>query len=112
MLMHRPVELVSGLAAGVFGLLALGYNFLFLFSSEEEYDRTLVTFLAVVVSSIVGIATGAYLHGWRDIEVGWKALWLSTALLMLCVLVGFFSVGLLLLPAALLALVASVAAGA
>ena len=109
--MHRPVELVSGLAAGVFGLLALGYNFLFLFSSEEEYDRTLVTFLAMVVLSIVGIPAGAYLHGWRDLDAGWKTLWLSTALLMLCILVGFFSVGLLLSPAAFLALVASVAAG-
>ena len=106
--MHRPVELVSGLAAGVLGVLGLGYA-VSGFHPEQQYDRVLVTFLTATVLSTLGIPLGAYLHSWRDIEAGWRVLWASTAALGCCTIVGFFSVGLLLLPAVTLAIVAVIA---
>ena len=106
--MQRPLELVSGLAAGLLGLVGLGYAVAG-FHPEEQLDTVLVIFLMVTVLRTLGIPLGAYLHSWREIELGWRLLWASTAALGCCTILGIFSVGLLLLPAVTLAVVAVIA---
>ena len=104
--MLRRIDGVTGLAAGVFGLLGLARGVAG-FSPEEEIDTVLGGFLVAMVLSLIGVPAGAYLCSRFEEGIGNRIgrylLWLATTVLVIGTMMSFFSVGLLLLPAALLA---------
>jgi hypothetical protein len=79
--------------------------------AETGIPATAVSFLVLIALVIPGIGVSAILHS-RTHSDAWRAiLWLTTALLLVGVVVAILSVGPFLLPGLLLALVASVLAG-
>ena len=124
--MLRLIEFGCGLLAGVLGLWGIALATLVLpvstgttFSDGtttttiESGPSILVVFLFLLMPlCVIGVALGAYLHARRGIRRGTHLLWISTALLVIGVGLGIGSLGLFLAPAVLLALAATVAAGA
>ena len=127
----RHWELFSGLAAAVLGLLSLAYV---VFGPTYRYTSMTATvdgpvhtesgraslaqpglepvtaiFLVVILAAVVGVAVGASLHSRWGGQVGLKLLWLSAVVLLGGAFLRVFSVGLYLLPVALLALLAATA---
>jgi hypothetical protein len=127
--MLRSFELTAGLAAGLLGLIGLTYA---LFGQTGTYITTTGTssgstttttgttslveqglhpiamlFITLMLLCVVGVAVGAYLHSQQGRRGGLWLLWVATALLAVGVLVSGLSIGLFLLPAALLALLAA-----
>ena len=70
-----------------------------------------IAFLAAFALLVVGVALGAYLDARHDANAGLVLLTLATVFLLPLVVLTIFGLGLPLLPAALLALVAAVAGG-
>jgi hypothetical protein len=117
--MTRQVELLCGLAAGVVGVVGWAYA---LFGptytndvgghasvAQISLNPTSITFFVVMLLCIAGVTAGAYLH-WRTGSPGGLALlWTAAVLLTVGTALGAASVGVFLLPAALLALIASIA---
>jgi len=133
--MRRRIELGSGLLAGVLGVVGLAYAVLGATGSfqsgmsqvssdgtiirtttagtttlaEHSFSPITIAFVGIALLCVVGTVTGAYLHSrWED-RAGFVVLWTCTALLLVGSLVSGFSIGLFLLPSAVLALVAAVA---
>ncbi len=129
--MVRRIELVSGFAASVFGILGWAYA---VFGPTHHYMGSAISsggstntatgatslaqnglepigivFFAFMALVAVSIAPGAYLHSRRGIKAGLMLLWTLTLLLWVSVILGAASIGVLLLPAALLAVVTVVA---
>jgi len=127
----RRIELVSGLATSAFGILGWGYG---LFGPTYHYMGTAISshgnastaggatslvqkglepigivFFAVILLIVVSFAAGAYWHSQRGVRTALMLLWTLTALLWISVVLGAASIGVLLLPAALLAVVTVVA---
>ena len=105
----RRVELLSGAAAGLAGLLGLAVA---LIGVGKRVTLGAAPFLATLVLALLGIAGGAYLHGAHGLRDGRVLLWLSVALLTVGTVLAAASFGLVLLPALLLGLVAAAAATA
>ncbi len=125
--MPKRLELVSGLAASGFGILGLIYAILGPTShsvgtaisvgpsgstslAQRGLDPAAIVFFALVLLILVGVAVGAYWHSQRGVKAGLTLLWTLTGLLWIAVILGAASIGILLLPAAVLASV-TVAAG-
>lgn len=70
--------------------------------------RTLL-FLGLIGLGGPSAALGAYLHAARAIGAALGLLWLAAGLLLLLAIAGLFSIGIFILPGALLAVVAAVA---
>ncbi len=131
--MQRRSELWSGLLATVLGIVGLAYAVLggtgsfqsdtSQVSTDGTVTRTTIAgttslaehgvspvtvlFVGIVLFCLAGTATGAYLHSrWED-RVGFVVLWICAALLVVGSLLSGFSIGLFLLPSALLALFAA-----
>lgn len=127
---YRRIEVISGLAAGLLGLLGLTYT---LFGPTYSYQNatlnsdgttsitsgtasllevqrlepvTIVVF-AVLLLFVAGVAVGAYLHSKRAIGAGRMLLGGSTALLGFGVVITGWSIGPSLLPCWLFALLAA-----
>ncbi len=125
--MLRRIELVSGFAASVFGILGWGYAIL---GPTYRYTRIAISsdgkanavsgstslgqngletiamgFFIVTLLIVVSFAAGAYWHSQRGVKAALMLLWTLTALLWIAVVLSAASVGVLLLPAALLAVV-------
>ncbi|HEX5416413.1 MAG TPA: hypothetical protein VFZ25_12160 [Chloroflexota bacterium] len=106
------IGLLVGILAGVTGgigwivalLVALSAN-----GPEGVGPRTL-TFFAIMLLAIVGVTTGAYLQSQRAAPGRLVLLWICTILLIVGTVISGFSVGVFFLPAAILALIASVMA--
>jgi hypothetical protein len=64
-------------------------------------------FISLMLLCVAGVAVGAYLHSRQGRRGDLWLLWGATALLAIGVLVSGLSIGLFLLPAALLALLAA-----
>ena len=71
-------------------------------------ERTLI-FMGLVALGGLGAACGAYLHAGRTLAAAPGLLWLAAALLVGLTVAAMFSVGVFLLPGAVLAVVAAVA---
>jgi hypothetical protein len=69
------------------------------------------TFLIVMLMIIVSFAAGTYWHSRRGTRAGLALLWMLTAALWFGVVLGAASIGVLLLPGALLATVTSLVGG-
>ena len=128
--MLRRMEFVSGLTTSVFGVLgwayaAFGPAYRYAGSIVSSEGRTSTTggstsimqkglgpagmaFFVVMLIVVVGFAACAYLHSRRGFMGGLPLLWTLTAALWIGVAVTAASIGMLLLPAALLAAVTSV----
>jgi len=131
--MHRRNELGSGLLATVLGVVGLAYAVLGATGSfqsgmsqvssdgtiirtttagttslaEHGVSPVTVLFVGIMLFCLAGTATGAYLHSrWED-RVGFVVLWICAALLLVGSLLSGFSIGLFLLPSAVLALFAA-----
>ena len=68
-----------------------------------------IVFLLAVLACLLAVGVGSYLHGGRGKSVGLPILVMATAFLIGSVVLSAFTVGLFIAPAALLAVVASVA---
>lgn len=125
-MMHlaRTVEWISGLAAGTTGVIVIAYvvfgPLYTTVSTDRPQPRSVslwemglapgtVVFLAAVLLCALGSAYGAYLHGRRHRRAGLIVLWVSAILLWTGALLSMFSIGLFLLPVAILSLIAAVA---
>ena len=77
-----------------------------------EYGVHPVTwvFLVVVLLAVLSTGGGAIAHALSGLRAGLVVLWLSAALLLVGGILSIFSVGLFILPVAILALVAAIAA--
>ena len=130
---YRRIELISGLGAGLIGLLGLAYT---LFGPTYSYQTiTLdsdgstsitsgraslleaqslqpitVIVLALLGLLVVGVMVGGYLHSRRRLNMGRLLLGISTALLGFGVVITGMSIGPPLLPSWLCALLATVMA--
>lgn len=76
--------------------------------SEQDFHAVTVLFLLVMLLSIVGVLAGAILHGRLEATAGKGVLWISAITLLLGSMLSAFSIGLFLIPGALLAVVAAV----
>ena len=91
------------------GVLGLGYA-VSAFPLERYYFQPVtLTFLGVIVLALVSVPAGAYLHSRHDLNMGRRVLWGSTGVLACCTFLSFVSIGLLLLPAVIFAIVAVIA---
>ena len=83
--------------------------------ATESFHPVLVLFLLVILLSCIGVLAGAVLYGRQEADSALPLLWVSASALLLGSIVSMFSIGLYLLPGALLrilaALFASVGAG-
>ncbi len=68
-----------------------------------------IGFFIITLLIVVSFAAGAYWHSQRGVKAALMLLWTLTALLWITVVLGAASIGVLLLPAALLAVVTVVA---
>lgn len=129
--MLRRLELVCGMLAALVGLLAWIYVLvgpLYAYSSttidgtgrtvtvsgsgnlaQRGLELRTLAFLVVVLLCALGAGFGAYLHAGHGDRVELVVLFLSAALLQAGALLSIFSVGLFLVPAALLAVIAATA---
>lgn len=127
--MLRRVELATGLTTSVLGILGWAYA---AFGPTYRYAGSVVTsggassvsgsrsvlqhglgiagiaFFIVVLMIVVGFAVCTYWHSQRGTRAGLALLWMLTVALWLSVVLGAASIGMLLLPGALLAAVTSV----
>ena len=128
--MLRRIEFMSGLATSVFGLLgwayaAFGPTYRYVGSAISSNGRTTavsgsasvvqkglepagVVFFVVMVLVVVSFAAVACWHTQRRGKPALTILWALTSLLWISVVLGAASVGVLLLPGALLAMITSV----
>lgn len=128
--MLRRIEFTSGLATSVFGLLgwayaAFGPTYRYVGSVISSNGRTTtvsgptsvvqkgldppgVVFFSVMLLVVVSFAVVAYWHSQRRGKAALMILWACTSLLWISVGLGAASIGVLLLPAALLAMITSV----
>ena len=112
--MRRRIELMSGVASGIAG----GAVLMALLALSDDRDLLIANpfillanpFTIALVLTLLGVAVGAYQHSRYRVPEGRWMLYTGTGLLFLGALIAAVSFGVLLLPAALLALVASVAA--
>lgn len=131
--MLRQIERVTGVTAGIVGLVGLlivafmqvpeesadvaSSGGTTLITSEEtrplieERTGLVVAIVLIGVPLLAGVAIGAWRHAQRASTGAGALLIVSTVLLWLVTAGGGFSVGVLLFPAALLALVSLVACG-
>lgn len=100
------IEWASGLFAGVLGLAGLSYGIANIGSALLPGG---VAFLGLMFLAVVGTVLGAYLHSQRSDPSGLVLLWIAAALLTIGVILAGFSIGLVLRPAAGLAVLAAVA---
>lgn len=133
MRISRRLELVSGLASGVIGLLIVGYVLFGPFYSTETgacptgsagttcastsgsasllqrgIDPITLLYLSILSLVLLGIGASAILYS-RSGRFLWQTcLWASTGLLMVGAFIGLASIGLFLLPSILLAVFACV----
>ena len=128
----RWLELMSGLAACVAGLLAIAFLLIGPIYATQQctsapggetcapvtgsanllqvgIEPVTLVYLSLVSLLLLGIGSSAFLHSRVSRRVWQVCLWVMTGLLLACVMLGLASAGLLLVPALLLALVASVA---
>lgn len=128
--MLRRIELVSGLAAGLVGAAGLAYA---VFGPTGRYQESSIgtdgtvtravtgstnllqegiepataAFLVLAFVLFLGVAAGASLRADGHCQAGLLLLWSSVALLVVVTWVALASVGLLLVPGTLLALIAA-----
>ena len=103
----RRVELLSGAAAGLAGLLGLAVA---LIGVGQGVTPGAAPFLLALTLALLGIAIGAYLHSERGLSEGRVMLWVSVSLLSIGSVLAAASFGLVLLPALLLGFAAAVTA--
>ncbi len=130
--MLRRIEWVSGLLAGGLGIFAWTYvmsgplystasttsdsagNSTTTYGSatlaQVGMSPQAMLFLVAMLLCLIGVIVGAYLHGRHGVGTGLILLCVSALLLLSGVVISLFSIGLLLAPAALLALFSAVAA--
>jgi len=126
----RRIEFMSGLATSVVGLLgwayaAFGPTYRYVGSAISSNGSTTtvsgstsvmqkglglagVVFFVAIVLVVVSFAAVAYWHSRRRAKAALLTLWALTSLLWISVVLGAASIGVLLLPAALLAMITSV----
>jgi hypothetical protein len=97
--MFRWVEFASGVLAALIGVVVA-------LLAQSLGAAFWAVGLLFVMPVAVGI--GAYQHAWHHREVWLRVLWVSSLLLLCMTFLTMFTVGVYLLPAALLALVASI----
>ncbi len=117
----QRLEASCGLLAALLGLLGLAYalfgpTYSFANSSGQSGTANLVQvgiqpitliILGILVFGLIGVAAGAVVHS-RIGGSGWRVvLWVSTAVLVILTFLSLLSIGVLLLPGTLFALLAS-----
>ena len=78
--------------------------------SNEDFEAITIMFLLWMLLSVIGVLAGAILHGRYRLTAGRVILWASAIVLLLGAILSMFSIGLFLLPGAVLAMVAAVLA--
>ena len=115
----KRIELIAGLVTGAVtgvAVLVAAAALLVINSASGAYPpggsvssaRTLL-FLGLIGLGGLGTALGAYLHAARALGAALGLLWLAAGLLLLLAIAGLFSIGIVILPGALLAVIAAVA---
>lgn len=107
--MARRIELVSGLAAGGLGVLLALVAALAAETMPGGLASRTVVFLGLFALWASGVAAGAIWHVRSGARSGLALLWVGAALMLLFTIAAAFSIGGLLAPATLLAVVATVA---
>ena len=117
----QRLEAVCGLLAALLGLSGLAYalfgpTYSFTNSSGQSGTANLVQvgiepvtliILGILVLGFIGVAASALVHG-RTGGHGWRVvLWVSTVVLVILTILSLLSIGVLLLPGTLFALLAS-----
>jgi hypothetical protein len=117
----QRLEAACGLLAALFGLLGLAYalfgpTYSFANSSGQSGTANLVQvgiqpvtliILGILVLGLIGVAVGAVLHS-RTGSSGWRVvLWVSNIVLLILTFLSLLSIGVLLLPGTLFALLTS-----
>ena len=126
MTLTRWIELVCGLLCGILGLLALVMAFFgpgisyqgssssgTTFSGVTSYAQArgdVLPYFVLFGIPLVGVALGAALHTWRRSSAGRILLWVSTAILLLLVVLAILSIGAFFVPSLALAFITSGAA--
>lgn len=105
----QRIELLSGVAAAVVGLLGLAAA---LIGVGQRMTPGAAPLLVALVMALVGVALGAYLHSARGLRDGRRLLWLAVVLLGIGIGLAAASFGLVLFPALLLGLIAAATATA
>lgn len=77
---------------------------------NENFEAVTIVFLLWMLLSIIGALAGAILHGRYRLKAGRVLLWASAIVLLVGAILSMFSIGLFLLPGALLAMIAAVLA--
>lgn len=128
--MLRRIEFVGGLATSLFGIVgwtyaAFGPTYRYAASTvssgrsantvsgsisvvQKGLESTGIVFFVTMLLIVLSFAAGAYLHSQRGIRGGLILLWTLTSALWVGAALGAMSIGVLLLPAAFLAVVTSV----
>jgi hypothetical protein len=117
----QRLEAACGLLAALFGLLGLAYalfgpTYSFANSSGQSGTANLVQvgiqpvtliILGILVLGLAGVAAGAVVHSRTGGSGWWVVLWVSTIVLVILTFLSLLSIGVLLLPGTLFALLAS-----
>jgi hypothetical protein len=114
--MTRRIEFICGLWSGGLSILAALLSLYAMRAINTAgpdgatplSERTMY-FMGLVILGGLGTACGAYLHAGRLITAALGLLWLAAALLVALTMAAIFSVGVFLLPGAILAVVAAIA---
>lgn len=129
----RRLELISGLASGIIGLLIVGYMLFGPFYHTETgrcttssagttcastsgsasllqvgIDPITILYLSILSLALLGVAVTTLLHSRLGTGVWQWCVWITTILLVITAIAGF-SLAIFMLPSVLLALVAAVA---
>lgn len=78
--------------------------------TAEEFHPVLVLFLGIMLASIVCVLFGALLHGQFRHPAGVTMMWSASIILFLGAILSMFSIGMFLLPGAVLSAVAALLA--
>lgn len=129
--MTRRIELFAGIGAAIYGIAALALVIFGPLYSGESRTQTsggtvtvergraalwelgiepvALVFLAIFLITFISVGYGALMHARYDIRAGFHLVWASSLVLLVGTIAGLASIGFLLLPGTLLALIAAIA---
>jgi|GEM_PF-4965615 len=105
----REIELWSGLAAAVMGIVGPLYGLLFVLNISSEIGSILLVLLGLDLGVAVGAMIDSQTRSTQAASTGLALLWAATVPLVAMVFLYAYGFGLFILPAALLALLSALA---
>ena len=105
----REIELWSGLAAGVLGILLPAYGVLFASPPHAELGSIILVIVGLATAVAVGAMFDSLSSSTQALSSGLALLWAAAFPLLAMTLLPFGNIGLYVLPAAILAVVSALA---